>query len=386
MLGRNGSATTQIPRIIWMLWFDGWDQAPELHRRCMESWQLYNLDWEVRPISRLELPQLLGDFTPRYEELRRNMNVLEDYGDIWIPPAAESDLLRLILLKSFGGCWVDSTMLCRRPLADWLPSATEHGFFAFSPESHEEKLHVMSSFIASAPGNTVVTAWLERTVQHWSTPRARRKDLGFFWVHHLFAQLVGVNGELAEDDAAIAARAAWEQVPRISGEYGVRGPHFWVKYNDKIRPRPTLEHQAIIDNDRETPMYKLTNHEVKLTDVGPESCYWILLEDTRLHSRARARAAVGKVSGFAPGAGVRLRDLSARPELNGQEGILVAFNEDKGRWQVQLKDGFGNKLFKEQNLEPLAVALGAELALLSSGSSASAVRRLLENGKEVGCH
>jgi len=290
----SSSRFSSVPKLIWMLWFDGWSKAPELHHRCRETWELFNPDWEVRAVSREDFPKLLGDFLPTYDRLRAAMNPLEKFGGFWIPPAAESDLLRLILLGLYGGVWVDSTMLCRRPLDEWLPSAAASGFFAYSPEDIAEELPVMSSFLVSEPGHKVVAAWLRRTVDHWSTPSSKRQDLGFFWLHKLFGQLVG-DPLVASLGLRVEAeiRRAWMEVPKISGEYGAPGPHFWVKYNDKLRPRPTAEHQRLIEEDTETPMCKLTNHEVKLHDVGPESCYWVLLEDTRRKARDYASKALG---------------------------------------------------------------------------------------------
>ncbi|CAE7037175.1 unnamed protein product [Symbiodinium natans] len=48
---------------------------------------------------------------------------------------------------------------------------------------------------------------------------------------------------------------------------------------------------------------------------------------------------------------VRVKGLQARPELNGLEGVLTFFDEQKSRWQVELKNGGGAKLFKAANLE-----------------------------------
>ena len=77
---------------------------------------------------------------------------LQVFGDSLIPPAAESDLLRLYLLNKYGGVWVDSTNLCRRPLNDWLPSAASQGFFAFFPDlqspEHKGVPHIISSAFA----------------------------------------------------------------------------------------------------------------------------------------------------------------------------------------------------------------------------------------------
>lgn len=283
-MSESGLRDKSIPKVIWMLWFDGWDKAPELHRRCRESWQLFNQTWEVKAVSRDHLPNLLGPFFPGYTSLRLAMNVLEKFGGFWIPPAAESDLLRLLLLFLYGGVWADSTMLCRRPLDSWLPQVTSSGFFAFSPERKnvltedvvEEELPVMSSFLASSPLHPLVDAWLRTVVKHWSTAIAHREDLGFFWVHKLFGRMTSEEG--SGDAVAIDC---WAQSAKITGEYGKEGPHFFVPYKDTLRLPPSRALLRTVLSEWDTPMYKLTNHEVKLTDVGPESCYWILLEETR---------------------------------------------------------------------------------------------------------
>lgn len=284
----SSSPFQRIPRILWLLWFDGWSNAPELHGRCLESWELYNLGWEIRQISRADLPKLLGDFRPLYERLRVAMNPLEQFGGLWIPPAAESDLLRLILLTLYGGIWVDATMLCRRPLDEWLPEAAASGFFAFSPEDEAEQLPIMSSFLAAEPGNKIVVTWLRRVIEHWSKPSSSRPDMGYFWVHKLFGQMVGdpIVGQWSEGYVDEEAKLSWAAVPRVSGEYGRRGPHFWVKYSEKLPAPPTREQLAAIEEDRETPMWKMTNHEVKLDTIQPEAAYWVLLEATRRQARS----------------------------------------------------------------------------------------------------
>merc|ERR1719474_1971969 len=148
----------------------------------------------------------------------------------------------------------------------------------------------MSSFLASEPGHKIVSVWLKRTAEHWSTPFSSRPNLGFFWLHKLFGHMVGdpIVGKFDPKSVDADVKRRWELVPRVSGEYGVTGPHFWVKYTDKLKPAPTAEHQAVIDGDRDTPMFKLTNHEVKLRDVGPESCYWVLLRTTQRQAQEYA--------------------------------------------------------------------------------------------------
>merc|ERR1719310_218496 len=55
--------------------------------------------------------------------------------------------------------------------------------------------------------------------------------------------------------------------------------------------------------------------------------------------------------GLVVGARVRLEGLQTRPDLNGQTGILINFDEEKGKWAVKLdRKSEGAKLFKPSNL------------------------------------
>jgi len=54
---------------------------------------------------------------------------------------------------------------------------------------------------------------------------------------------------------------------------------------------------------------------------------------------------------LAIGMKVRVCGLQARPELNGLEGVLTFFDDQRARWQVELTNGKGAKLFKAANLE-----------------------------------
>merc|ERR1740121_850089 len=56
-----------------------------------------------------------------------------------------------------------------------------------------------------------------------------------------------------------------------------------------------------------------------------------------------------KVKGLHPGAVVRLQGLSAA-ELNGRKGRCISFNQETGRWTVDLGDG--QKALKIDNLVP----------------------------------
>lgn len=72
----------------------------------------------------------------------------------------------------------------------------------------------------------------------------------------------------------------------------------------------------------------------------------ILLAHTRAAKRTEAQGDIGG------GQTVRLTGLVSCPELNGEEGLTLRFDESKGRWMVRLRNGEG-KLLKPANLEAL---------------------------------
>lgn len=283
-----------VPHVIWMLWFQGWDKAPQLCAEMLETWRAYNPRWQIRCISRADLPALLGSFGARYEELRQAMNLgiklgftdqqMHMYGESLIPPASESDLLRLYLLVTYGGVWVDATNMCRRPLDDWLPAGAASGFFAFfgdrqSPE-HKGVPHIISSFLVSAPGHVVTIGWLQRTIAHWSQPFNQRPDLAYLWVNKLFRQLVD------SDEGDPQASEIFESMPKIACEHGKRGPMWFYSSPEALAQGarlfelmlapPTEELKDAVENDRETPMWKLAFRE----QLRPDSAYWLMLRTT----------------------------------------------------------------------------------------------------------
>ena len=52
---------------------------------------------------------------------------------------------------------------------------------------------------------------------------------------------------------------------------------------------------------------------------------------------------------------MQLRGLQAKPELNGQRGVVTGFDASSGRCSVQLEDGRGPYKIKPGNLEAVLV-------------------------------
>ena len=57
MLGRvdrasesRSNVTASLPKVLWLLWLQGWSEAPPVARACLTSWRRLNPGWEVRAI------------------------------------------------------------------------------------------------------------------------------------------------------------------------------------------------------------------------------------------------------------------------------------------------------------------------------------------------
>src|SRR5690606_23656915 len=107
-------------KVLWLLWLQGWDEAPPVARACLESWRRLNPGWDVRALDGTAIERYVG---PR--AFARIAAVPKE-------PEAFSDQIRIELLYRHGGVWTDATAMCARPLDDWLPERMSTGFFAFA--------------------------------------------------------------------------------------------------------------------------------------------------------------------------------------------------------------------------------------------------------------
>lgn len=185
----TGQPTTQLPKIIWMLWLQGWDQAPDVAVASRQSWIQRNPDWIVHCLDRDSLPSFLP------------VDSLERIYRCEKPVEALSDQVRLELLNLYGGVWADATTICAQPLAGWLLQAMPLGFFAFS-QPREGRL-LSSWFLAAEKGNALIQRWHQSVIAYWHN-RQERHD--YFWLHILFEHLC------ADDEIA---RRIWDGTPKL---------------------------------------------------------------------------------------------------------------------------------------------------------------------------
>ncbi len=259
-------AYAEIPKILWMMWLQGFAQAPDIVKNCYRSWCKHNPNWnivfldEVNLHEYVDVPRLIGRNRP----------------DIKVQ--AFSDFVRINLLARYGGVWADATCFACRPLDSWIHDYTASGFFAFRNPASDRMLS--SWFLASAADCYLTCRYREEVnrflagnrfdsrgsevgktrVNRWSMALYADKRLArlwplyvmarlmraypYYWFHYIFAGLVN------KDDLF---RQLWRDTPeyRAAGPLSLWRSGYWKPASEELK-------QEI--DDAKVPLYKLHRH------------------------------------------------------------------------------------------------------------------------------
>lgn len=93
---------------IWVCWWQGLEQAPELVKVCVDSIKRNAGNHRVIILTDDNYKQYVD--IPKWVEEKKNKGI--------ITRTNYSDLLRLSLLAKHGGMWIDSTFFCTAPILD----------------------------------------------------------------------------------------------------------------------------------------------------------------------------------------------------------------------------------------------------------------------------
>lgn len=109
---QNSSSNKDIPNIIWVCWWQGLENAPEIVKICFESIKKIAGEKEVILVTQnnykeyIELPDYI------IEKLEKGIISITHF----------SDVLRVNLLSKHGGIWIDATcLLTANIFKDFIP-------------------------------------------------------------------------------------------------------------------------------------------------------------------------------------------------------------------------------------------------------------------------
>ncbi|MHC3994933.1 capsular polysaccharide synthesis protein [Thiomicrolovo sp. ZZH C-3] len=270
-----------IPKIIWMYWEQGFEDAHVVVKNCVRSWQKYNSNWDLRLLDKMNFSEYVCLDLP--EEKISTLSL-----------AQKSDLIRLKLLEKYGGVWADATTYCFKPLDEWIEEASVSGFFAFDRPGPGRLL--ASWFLISEKHNILVVQWCQLLTDYWNMnkfpqPGKVRKEIverlgyhlngsckrtkywfspfitkiikvyPYFAIHYLFERLISNDEE---------GRIIWEKTKKISAD----GPHS-LQFEGLLSPLTEANKKLVDESD--VPMFKLTYKNFE-AEKYPFSLLWYLFE------------------------------------------------------------------------------------------------------------
>lgn len=275
----NRKEKNKIPKNVWFLWFQGYENAPLLVKKCWETWKKHNPDWNLVFLCEANLSQYI-DLDPSAEHLSK------------LGMVQKSDLVRLQLLYKHGGIWVDSTCFCTKPLNSWIDSYFDSGFFAFRNPGRDRLLS--NWFLAASKDNIIAYRLYELLFAYFTTNEYRNvyndKPMKLlakflcrttkttkFWFNPLFTKILKfyphycfhyLFKELIDRD--VECRNIWDNTPELPAD----PCHAVVK---QMHDPLNINIKQSIDNQN-VPVYKLNHKKYDKYPVNEESIIHYLLE------------------------------------------------------------------------------------------------------------
>lgn len=212
---------------LFILWFQGFNNAPHIIKKCVNSWKYYNPDWEIILIDNNNIKTYINTYIDKYNY----------FCNLKIQKCHLSDIVRMMLLKIYGGLWVDSTVFCNKPLSKWLPKYIKEGFFAFYKPGKDRL--ISNWFLYSANNNYIIDKWHDKTIKYYTN----HKKAETYFIHHI------LFGNLYNTDKNF--KNIFDKVPKFPASK----PHILQKHG--LLNELTLNIKEQIDN-KHIPLFKLT--------------------------------------------------------------------------------------------------------------------------------
>lgn len=175
---------------VWVCWLQGYDNAPNIVKHCIDSIRKYCSSMEVILIDENNIGQYID--IPSYIEDKHSRGI--------VPNAHYADYIRVALLERYGGVWIDATVL----LTGGLPETIEYAdLFCFKTQPMG-KAYASNWFIAAAARNPFIVQIKALLEEYWR----REKRLVSYSIFHIFWALIV---DYSEEN-----RKIWESVPFLS--------------------------------------------------------------------------------------------------------------------------------------------------------------------------
>ena len=162
---------------VWICWFQGIENAPEIVKACYESAKKNLSDKEIVLLTKENLLDYVQfpDF------------ILDKWEKGIITHTHMTDLLRLELLINHGGMWMDATVFCSREEKDIPEYYFNSDLFVYQnlKPGRDGHSHLVSSWLMTAKtNNKILMATRHLCYEYW---KKNTKMVDYFLLHDFFS-------------------------------------------------------------------------------------------------------------------------------------------------------------------------------------------------------
>lgn len=195
---------------IWICWFQGMKNAPELVKKCYQSVVAHNPDKEVVVLTSENLTEYVT--FPDY--------IMEKWNKGIITHTHMTDLLRLELLINHGGLWLDATVLCTGRAPSYFFDSDLFFFQCLKPGRDGHASYISSWLMEAKTNNKILIATRELCYEYWKTNNS-------MWDYFLLHDFMSIVLEKYEED--------WKKVvPRDNATPHILLLRLFDEYDEKM--------------------------------------------------------------------------------------------------------------------------------------------------------
>lgn len=169
---------------IWQCWLQGKEQAPEVVKMCLASVEKYKKDnQKIIIITSKNYTNYVNLPTVIIEKWKKGV----------ISAAHFADILRVNLLASYGGYWIDATCLLTAPTPDAIDRTH---IFMYNSAGEFDFTLIQNCFIHATASNYLIQVWCLFINQFWTK---ESKLLHYFQHHLIFKALITTVSQAKEE-------------------------------------------------------------------------------------------------------------------------------------------------------------------------------------------
>lgn len=176
----DGKITNNAKIHVWVIWWQDIKNAPQIVQECISSQRLYinNKYYEYHLLN----SETVWDYVELPQEIIEKFNRKE------IGFAHFSDILRLALIKKYGGVWMDATIFMTNQLPESIRASSFYSNKKKADGYNQRKLisegKWTTYFFKAEPDDIIVSFVLDALIEYW---RKHSVAVDYFLFDYLIA-------------------------------------------------------------------------------------------------------------------------------------------------------------------------------------------------------